>query len=290
MPRLRRDPYVAGYFYPGDREELLKLIETLFTSRRGPGTLEISKWKDKEIFGAILPHAGYIYSGEIAAHGYAAYNASRLKNNVVIIGPNHHGRGASVSIYPGGTWATPLGEVEVDDRLADRLAEADGYLALDEVGHIYEHSIEVHVPFLQYLYGLKTKPFKILPIAMLLQTYNAVEELGEALYNTLKEIGLENFFIIASTDFTHYESAAEAEKRDRYAIEAILNMDPYGLLDAVYQHDVTMCGYGPTATLLYLARKIGGFKISLLKYGNSGEVTGDYHSVVAYASFIIYRG
>ncbi len=124
---------------------------------------------------------------------------------------------------------------------------------------------------------------------MLLQTYNAVSELGDALHKLLMDMGLEDFFIIASTDFTHYESSMEAERRDRYAIDAILRLDPNSLLDAVYRYDVTMCGYGPTATLLYLVRKIGGFKISLLKYGNSGEVTGDYNSVVSYASFIIYK-
>ncbi len=136
MPQLLRKPYVAGYFYPGSREELLNLLDRLFRSSRGPGDLELRGWRNREVFGAILPHAGYIYSGEIAAHGYAAYNTSGLKKRIILIGPNHQGVGSSISVYPGGSWETPLGSVEVDEEISNILGSKGGYIALDDVGHI----------------------------------------------------------------------------------------------------------------------------------------------------------
>ncbi len=289
MPQYHRKPYVAGYFYPGDPNELWKLLENLFRSRRGPGSFILDRWSGKSILGAILPHAGYIYSGEIAAHGYAAYNSSNLKDIVILIGPNHHGLGASISIYPGGKWETPLGVVEIEGDMAEDLGSVDGYIALDELGHIYEHSLEVHIPFLQFIYKRNNKSFKILPITMLLQSINAVEELGEALVNLIKQYNHDNIFIIASSDFTHYESAGSAASKDKHAFEAIERLDYKLLIDNVYKYGISMCGYGPAATLLYVAKKLGGYRSELLKYGNSGEVTGDYDSVVAYASFIIYK-
>ena len=289
MPQSSRKPYVAGYFYPGDKDLLLRELERLFKSSRGPGKVLDESWKGKKVLGAILPHAGYMYSGEIAAHGYAAYFGSGLKKLVIVIGPNHHGLGASISIYPGGEWETPLGKVSVNEEFVDRLSRFDGYLALDDLGHRYEHSLEVHIPFLQYVHSLGNVEFEIVPIAMLLQTSNGVVELGDALVEVLRDYDIEEVFIVASTDFTHYESAESARNKDEKAFEAILNMDYRALIRNVYDYDISMCGFGPTATLLYVAEKLGSYKASLLKYGHSGEVTGDDSNVVSYASFIIYK-
>ncbi len=289
MPRLLRKPYVAGYFYPGDKELLLRELDRLFKSSRGPGKVLDDRWRGKKVLGAILPHAGYMYSGEIAAHGYAAYFGSGLKKLVIVIGPNHHGLGASISIYPGGEWETPLGRVSVNEEFVEKLSKFDGYLALDDLGHKYEHSLEVHIPFLQYIHNMGNLEFEIVPIAMLLQTSNGVIELGDALVQVLKNYVVDDIFIIASTDFTHYESALSAKEKDEKAFEAILKIDSMGLLRNVYDYDISMCGFGPTATLLYIAGKLGGYKASLLKYGHSGEVTGDDSNVVSYASFIIYK-
>ncbi len=288
MPQWFRKPYVAGYFYPGDKEVLLSELDRLFKSRRGPGKLFFDEWNDKDIIGAILPHAGYIYSGEIAAHGYAAYFSSKLKKNVIVIGPNHHGLGASISVYPGGKWETPLGIIEINEDLSRKLGEYGGYIALDDVGHIYEHSLEVHIPFLQYIYAKKDVKFKLVAVAMLLQTLNAVRDLGEAILECIDSI-IEDVFIIASTDFTHYESAESARAKDEKAFEAILDLDYRKLVENVYEYNISMCGYGPTATLLYIASKLDGVNVKLLKYGHSGEVTGDDSEVVSYASFIIYK-
>jgi len=289
MPQLSRKPYVAGYFYPGERDLLLRELERLFKSSRGPGKVLDDKWRGREVLGAILPHAGYMYSGEIAAHGYAAYFGSGLKKLVIVLGPNHHGLGASISIYPGGEWETPLGKIPVNKDFIDKLSKFDGYLALDDLGHRYEHSLEVHIPFLQYVHSIGNIEFEIVPIAMLLQTSNGVMELGNALVEVLGEYDLRDIFIVASTDFTHYESAESAKRKDEKAFEAIMNMDAMALIDNVYRYDISMCGFGPTATLLYIAEKLGGYKASLLKYGHSGEVTGDNSNVVSYAAFIIYK-
>ena len=289
MPQLSRKPYVAGYFYPGERDLLLRELERLFKSSRGPGKVLDDKWRGREVLGAILPHAGYMYSGEIAAHGYAAYFGSGLKKLVIVLGPNHHGLGASISIYPGGEWETPLGKIPVNKDFIDKLSKFDGYLALDDLGHRYEHSLEVHIPFLQYVHSIGNIEFEIVPIAMLLQTSNGVMELGNALVEVLGEYDLRDIFIVASTDFTHYESAESAKRKDEKAFEAIMNMDAIALIDNVYRYDISMCGFGPTATLLYIAEKLGGYKASLLKYGHSGEVTGDNSNVVSYAAFIIYK-
>ena len=281
-----RHPYVAGYFYPSKPDELKRLIESLFKSGRGPGGFRLERFSGRKVIGAILPHAGYIYSGEIAAHGYAAYMSSGLKRRVIVIGPNHTGLGSAISIYPYGAWDTPLGRVELDKEIIDDLSGGGGYIAVDDMGHMYEHSVEVHIPLLQYIYSLAGETFKLTPIVMLLQGMNGVKELGDALVKVVRDYGEDELFIVASTDFTHYEDADSAAKKDRYAFEAIKAIDSQGLIDNVYKYNVSMCGYGPTATLLYVLERIGGYRVELLKYGHSGEVTGDYSNVVTYASFI----
>lgn len=289
MPQPSRKPYVAGYFYAGEREELLLELDRLFKSDRGPGRVLDKRWAGKKVLGGIFPHAGYQYSGEIAAHGYAAYFGSGLKKLIILIGPNHHGLGASISVYPGGSWETPLGEVRVDSDFSNRLSGYNGYIALDEQGHKYEHSLEVHIPFLQYLHSLGNVEFNVVPITMLLQVSNAVIELGDALVETLKSYNIDDIFIIASTDFTHYESSAEARYKDEKAFESIINLDSMSLIQNVYDYNISMCGFGPTSTLLYIVEKLGGYKAELLKYGHSGEVTGDDSNVVSYATFLIYK-
>jgi len=289
MYRRVRSPAVAGLFYPSDRDELESLIKSLFLGSRGPGDLYIERFRGRRLLGLIQPHAGYIYSGEIAAHGYAALLSSGLRPRVVIVGPDHYGLGGVASVYPGEAWLTPLGEVPIDHDVVDILLGHGGYLSPGEEGHVKEHSIEVQLPILQYIYGVEGRGFRFAPISMGLQTINVAEEVGQALYEVWRRLGEEVVFI-ASTDFTHYTSAEEARRRDRYALDAISRLDPDGLMDAVYNRGSTMCGYGPTAALLFLARMVGGVEVELLRYGHSGEVTGDETSVVAYASIALWMG
>jgi len=289
MYRRVRSPAVAGLFYPSDRDELESLIKSLFLGSRGPGDLYIERFRGRRLLGLIQPHAGYIYSGEIAAHGYAALLSSGLRPRVVIVGPDHYGLGGVASVYSGEAWLTPLGEVPIDHDVVDILLGHGGYLSPGEEGHVKEHSIEVQLPILQYIYGVEGRGFRFAPISMGLQTINVAEEVGQALYEVWRRLGEEVVFI-ASTDFTHYTSAEEARRRDRYALDAISRLDPDGLMDAVYNRGSTMCGYGPTAALLFLARMVGGVEVELLRYGHSGEVTGDETSVVAYASIALWMG
>lgn len=285
-----RRPAVAGAFYPGDKSSLLPYISKLFLSDRGPGAEPtVSLAGERRLLGIISPHAGYMYSGEIAAHGYYYLAEDGLPDTIILIGPNHTGLGGAISVYPGGSWETPLGSVNVDVDFVERLKEVEPFLSFDVDAHIYEHSIEVQIPLLQYIYGKVGKPFRIVPIVMMYQTIEGVKILGEALYKLLSGVDLSKFLVVASTDFSHYVPADKANEIDFKAIEKILELDYEGLISSVYRWNITMCGYGPVATLLYLARKLGGYGAKLLKYGHSGEVTKDEGSVVAYASIIIEK-
>jgi len=285
-----RKPAVAGSFYPEDRDELISLIENLFKSSRGPGNIPIVNMDgERRILGLISPHAGYIYSGEIAAHGFHGLAGDGLPETVILIGPNHTGMGGAISVYPGGYWETPLGRIKVNEELTNRLVNIEPYIILDDSAHIYEHSLEVQLPFLQYIYNTVGREFDIIPITMMHQTIDGVKILGEGLVKLLEDADLTKYILIASTDFSHYVYVDRASKLDKIAINKILNLDYDGLIDSVYRYDITMCGYGPVATLLYVASRLATPKVELLKYGHSGEVLGDESSVVAYASFIIHR-
>ncbi len=286
MSQRVREPSVAGYFYPSDKNELVDLIERLFRSSRGPGTHVLEDFADKDVIALLLPHAGYIYSGEIAAYGYAAYNSSGLKKRILILGPNHYGLGALASIYPEGMWRTPLGEVVIDPELSREIPSISEYIVHDEMGHVREHSIEVQLPILQYIHG--NNSFLLTPISIMLQTESVARDIGYTLRKLNDMYGGEILFIV-STDFTHYESSSKAYEKDMMAIKKILDIDPDGFLEAVYSSDISMCGYGPTAALLYFLEGVEGVEATLLKYGHSGEVTGDVNNVVGYASIAFYK-
>ena len=285
-----RRPAVAGSFYPGSRDSLLSYIPRLFSSGRGPGGVpDVVVDGERRLFGLVCPHAGYMYSGEIAAHGFYRLALDGLPDRIVLIGPNHTGLGGAISVYPGGSWETPLGRVDVDEEFVNELARVEPFLSLDEDAHLYEHSLEVQIPFLQYIYSRVGKSFRIVPIIMMYQTLDGMRILGEALYKVIYESGFGDVVVIASTDFSHYISASRARELDDIALKHILSLDPEGLLNSVYKWNISMCGYGPVATLLYVARKVGGMEARLLKYGHSGEVVGDESSVVAYASLAVER-
>jgi AmmeMemoRadiSam system protein B len=274
-----RFPIVAGAFYSSSKDSLIKEIEKCFKHHLGPG-----KVPDKpieyfpRISFLISPHAGYVYSGPIAAHGYYNLYKNPLPKTIIIIGPNHQGYGTNVSIYPEGTWHTPLGEVKIDKELAYDLAKASDVFSLDEASHMYEHSIEVQIPFLQYI----LKDFKIVPICILDQNKKTSIQVGEAIASIIAD--KKDIAIIASTDFTHYESAKEANKKDNEAIKAIIDLDVNKFYDVIEELNITMCGFGPVSSLMVAAKKIGVEKGNLLKYATSGDITGDYSSVVGYAS------
>ncbi|MDD5679903.1 MAG: AmmeMemoRadiSam system protein B [Candidatus Omnitrophica bacterium] len=263
-----REAVVAGQFYPGTKAGLEKMLSGL--TERG---------KTEDICGAMSPHAGYIYSG-----GVAGKVLSRMKKHdlFVIIGPNHTGRGEPFSVFPKGRWSTPLGVVEIDDEFADYLISKSKIFKPDQVAHIYEHSIEVQIPFLQYM----MKDFKIVPIIIGSMDIKKLKEAGTEIGRAIKALK-RDAAIIASSDMTHYESQKMAEQKDREALSAILNMNEDDLAGKVVNMDISMCGVAPVITMLSAAKQLGAKKAELVDYKTSGDSSGDYSSVVGYGGVII---
>ncbi|MEM3436928.1 MAG: AmmeMemoRadiSam system protein B [Nitrososphaerales archaeon] len=277
--KLRR-PAVAGIFYPSNYDELKASIEESFLHELGPRKKPPSNEIISEKVVLISPHAGYMYSGPVAAHGYYACSYLKSVELVVIAGPNHHGIGSGVATVREGVWETPLGRVEVDANLAKRLVELSGIVDFDDSAHMREHSIEVQIPFLQYIFHEK---IRILPISMMLQDMRTAIDVGKAIANCVKD---KKFLLIASSDFTHYEPQEVALRKDSEAIKAILQMDVPKLYNVIENLDVTMCGYGPVAAIITAAKELNITNGKLLKYATSGDITGDYNSVVGYASIL----
>lgn len=275
---------MAGSFYAGSKESLRRQIEGCFTHRFGPQKLpKVVEKGPRKIVGLVCPHAGYIYSGPVAANAYHRLASDGLVDVFVILGPNHHGVGSGLATMDGGVWRTPLGDVEVDGDLADEIVRVSGLIDVDESAHQYEHSIEVQIPFLQYLYG---SSFKIVPICFRMQDLESSREVG----NTLAEVLMgRNSVIIASTDMTHYEPQRMAEEKDKKAIDAILRMDENLLYTTLESYNISACGYGPVIALVAAAKKLDAEKAELLSYRTSGDITGDKSSVVGYASICFSR-
>ena len=277
-----RKPAVAGSFYPGSFTGLQRQIEDCFKHPLGPGALPgEGKSAERHIIGLVSPHAGYIYSGPVAANGFSRIAAEKKPGTVVIVGPNHRGLGAMVAVGREGPWQTPLGSVEVDVGVGEAIVSAGHWAKWDDLAHSMEHSLEVQVPFLQYIYGPE---FKIVPIAMLRQELEIGEDLGRAIAAALKG---KDGLIIASSDFSHYESQSSAGRKDRMALDAILNLDPARLEETVNSHNISMCGPGPVMAMITACKELGAKKASLLRYATSGDITGDYSQVVGYASVAV---
>ena len=276
-----RHPAHAGTFYPDDPDLLRKTIEEAFKHPLGPGRLPPEPGEySGAVIGVMSPHAGYIYSGHVAAHGYLRLAEAGKPDVVFVLGPNHYGFGAPIAMDENEYWATPLGKVEVDLELEEEMASRERILAFDSAAHKYEHSIEVQIPFLQYIFG---DSFKIVPISMMLQTPEASERVGKLIASLIRERGLKAY-VVASSDMSHYVDARIAREKDMKALEMVQRLDVEGLYRVVIEEDVSMCGVGPVMTAMVVARELGYSSPRLLKYANSGDVTGDYRQVVAYAS------
>jgi hypothetical protein len=272
---MTREPAVAGQFYSFEKESLEKELKKAFSISGEP---KKSKNQDK-ILAVVCPHAGYMYSGSVAAYSYKALKEDRTPKTIVIIGPNHGGTGPAVSIYPSGEWETPLGSVEIDSELAKKIA--GGRFALDEEAHLYEHSAEVQLPFLQHVF----KEFRIVPICVLDQKLGIMRELG----NRLAEVLGGEDVVVASTDFSHYVPNDVAYANDLRAIDAIKDLDEERLFKEIEDYDISMCGYGGVAAAIAYAKLKGAKTGQLLKYMTSGDVTGDKSAVVGYGSLILTK-
>jgi AmmeMemoRadiSam system protein B len=274
-----RKPAVSGMFYAGTAKELERQIEWCYKHELGPGAIpQVNSKGMREIVAIVVPHAGYYYSGPIAAHAYNELAEDGIFDTAVILGPNHTGYGYPVSIWAGVSWNTPLGEVEINKELTQRLL--GDVLKVDETAHIHEHSVEVQIPWLQHLY----KKVKIIPISMLAQDIETARAVGKA----ISHAG-DNLIIIASSDFTHYEPHSVAVEKDASVIEAIVTLDEEELYKRCKNLNCTMCGYGPVASAIVAAKEMKARKAGLLKYATSGDTSGDFSQVVGYSSIVIRR-
>jgi AmmeMemoRadiSam system protein B len=274
-----RKPAVAGLFYELDPDSLRKQIEWCFKHKLGPGSIP-GMGNERNIKGVIAPHAGYIYSGPVAAHTYHEIAEDGFPETFVILCPNHTGMGSGVSTIKG-SWETPLGLVDIDDEFADLMIKNAGIIESNPAAHIKEHSAEVQLPFLQYL----NPDFQFVPVTMWMQDMETAAEIGYSIQKTASELG-RDVVVIASTDFTHYKPQKEAYIQDMQVIDAIKAMDEKLMMDRVSHLNVSMCGYGPVAATMVAAKKMGATYCELLKYATSGDATGDKSSVVAYASAV----
>ncbi|MBI2082541.1 MAG: AmmeMemoRadiSam system protein B [Deltaproteobacteria bacterium] len=269
MPPLRQ-PAVAGSFYPSDPKKLSEELKRC---------LDFPPRPKKTSIGVVVPHAGYIYSGRVAGELYSQIN---IPDRLIIMSPNHTGYGVPFSIWPRGEWETPLGKAKVDEELAASFMNQCPLLKEDEEAHQFEHSLEVQIPFVQYL----KKDFAFVPITFSHLRFEQCVEVGQAIAEIIQK-SKQPILIIASSDMNHYESQKIAETKDQLAIGQILKLDPKGLYETVHQTQVSMCGIIPTTVMLVAARELGATKVELVHHATSGDVTKDYGSVVGYASLIV---
>ena len=272
-----RKPAVAGSFYPANKDALLQAIENCFMHSYGPQKKPPVE-SGRKIIGMVCPHAGYMYSGPVAAHSY--YAASSLNVDLVImIGPNHYGIGSGVATTKEGFWETPLGLIDVDNNAAENVAKISGIVDFDDYAHSEDHCLEVQLPMLQYIY----EQFKILPIIMWMQDKDTATDVGKAVAEIVKD---RNALLIASSDFTHYEPNEEAHRKDKELINAILELDVNRYYTVLRKLEVSACGYGAIASVMIAAKILGAKKGELLKYATSGDVAGKKDSVVGYGSIL----
>lgn len=265
-----RKPAVAGYFYPGEESQLRREL--------GRCLVHQTSTKKKAI-GVVSPHAGYKYSGAVAGE---VFGRIEIPDRIIILSPNHTGEGATYSLWSKGSWQTPLGTANVDEELAARFLSNCPLLKEDTAAHRAEHSLEVQIPFLQFL----KKDFQFVPLTLSYIPLEQCREVGHALAKTIRESKIP-VLIAASSDMNHFENQEIAEKKDFLAIEQIQGLDGEGLYQTVRQNRISMCGIIPTAVMLFAAKDLGATKGELIRHATSGDVTGDYSSVVGYAGLIV---
>lgn len=270
-----RKPCVSGLFYESDEDLLLKNIESLMSETDSSTELE-------EVVAGIAPHAGYIYSGKTAA-----YTFNEIKNHIpetfIILGPNHTGYGTRIDVCDYDKWETPLGLIDVDTEFINELLNVNPDVYVDNSAHKNEHSIEVELPFIQYI--SRNHPIKIVPIVISRQIPELCERLADSLNIVIEKLE-RDCVVIASTDLTHYEDIDTANYFDSKIIESVEDINMSQMIKDIIEYDITMCGYGPVITAMNLA-KIQNYEDSIvLNHSTSGDVSGDYESVVGYMSAV----
>ena len=276
-----RQPAVAGQFYPAQPEELRRMLDDYLAQAEVP-------LLSGNLVALIAPHAGYIYSGKVAAHSYALLKG-RKYGRVVVIAPSHFEGFSFVSVYDGDAYATPLGNVAVDKEFAAKLAKLNPLIQLSSRGHVPtqeqgEHALEVQLPFLQRVLG----DFKLVPIVMGEQSYETERALGLALAKMLKGTGT-NTLIVASSDLSHYHTYDEATKLDHKVLKAIAEWDYLSLSHNFESRVWEACGGGPIVATMMAAERLGANQAKILRYANTGDVTGDHSRVVGYSAVALLQ-
>src|SRR5919107_4269961 len=274
-------------FYPDNPRELRALIDQSFSDQRfGPGriltsTLSVNR-QHRKIYGIVSPHAGYVYSGAVAANGFYEVASVNFRD-VIMVGPNHYGIGSWVAAMKDGTWETPLGNVQVNSQMAEEIGRRSAALDFDDYAHSRDHCLEVQLPFLQYI----KQDFRIVPVVLVSQKSDTAFDLGNAISKTIVEKNsLNSTLLLASSDFTHYEPNSEAHRKDGELIKTILELDVKRFYTILERLNVSACGYGAIATMMVAAKNLGATRGELLKYATSGDVTGDISAVVGYSSIV----
>ncbi len=268
---MDRNPAVAGLFYPGDPVDLKRTVDGLLVGA------------DREVecpLGVVSPHAGYVYSGPVAGRVFGSVHVPPV---CIILAPNHTGMHmAEVSVWPEGKWFFPGMEIEVDAELAAAIVEAFPGAEADTSAHVREHAVEVQIPFLL----ARNPEVRIVPVVVSMRRLEGLLALGGVIADVVEESG-KDVLVVASTDMTHYEPDEIARRKDRLAVDRIMEIDPEGLYEVVMENDVSMCGVFPTTVMLAFCRRRGAENTALVAYATSGDASGDYSSVVGYAGIIV---
>lgn len=266
---MKRMPAVAGQFYQGSSSRLKSQVEQYI----------LNGIPKEKVIGIISPHAGLIYSGQVAG---AVYSSIEFPDTFILIGPNHTGHGASVSIMASGSWEIPMCTFLINEALSKSIIDKIPYAEDDSMAHRFEHSLEVQLPFIAYF----SDSVRIVPISVMKASLNECKEIGKGIAEAIKESGID-IVMVASSDMSHYVPDGIARKLDSLAINNVISLDPEGLYNTVRKESISMCGYIPATIMLYAAKELGAKEAKLIKYTTSAEVSGDYEHVVGYAGVIV---
>jgi len=268
---MNRSPVVAGQFYPGSARTLSGQVAGYLGSATGKSA--------KQTLLAMVPHAGYVYSGGVCGKTLGAAN---LADVILMLGPNHTGRGKRLAVWPDGVWSVPGCEAPVDAETAAALIKAEPRLVADPEAHLGEHSLEVILPFLCAI-NPKTR---IIPVCVSEHDPAVLAAVGASIARTLKELETP-VSLVVSSDMSHYINHEAAKKLDALALERVLALDPDGLHQTVRERGISMCGVLPMTLGLHIALSLGASSAEITAYATSGETSGDYGQVVGYAGALV---
>jgi AmmeMemoRadiSam system protein B len=266
---MLRPPAVSGQFYFGSSSRLQEQVAQYLRDDRAR----------ERALGIMVPHAGLVYSGQVAG---AVYSSIEMPHTFLMIGPNHTGLGARIAVMDDGEWEVPTGKLRIDRRLASRILQHAGQAERDAKAHSFEHSLEVQVPFIIHC----APDAEIVPVALRSLSYDDCVLLAEGVARAVQGIEYP-VTILASSDMSHFVSDGTARQKDKLALDRLLALDARGLYDTVLRERISMCGYLPATVMLIASKMLGAKSARLVQYMTSGEVSGDYDSVVGYAGVVV---